>query len=123
MPALTADTSSVAVSITAQEVAPCLTVTPEALDFGTVPYSGADGHTDSRALADITINNCGTAVQNLLAATSDAVGPSGSWAPSALTGPGHPCIDLALNQFFLTFGFFFSGAPDLFLTHTPSPYW
>ena len=118
MPAFTADSGTIAVSITAQAPAtPCLTVTPGTVDFGTLPFSTNAGAGLSSGDADITVNNCGTAGQNILAATTDATGPGGSWTPLAYNGTIDPCT--AQNRFYLDiFGF---TVPALYMTGTPAP--
>src|SRR2546423_11576702 len=79
-PAFTANSGTLHVTVTAQApAAPCVTVTPGSVDFGTLPFSTTSGL--SQATRDITISNCGTVGQNLLGSTSAATGPSGSWTP------------------------------------------
>jgi hypothetical protein len=93
-PGFTADNGTVAVSITAQAPpAPCLTVTPESADFGTLPFSNPS--MSSRAERAISWTNCGTADENLYASATDASGPSGSWSPVVANVCG------ATNQFML----------------------
>jgi hypothetical protein len=117
VPALSADSGSVAVSVTAQApAAPCLTVTPGAVDFGTLPFSRSNGE-QIGAHAGVTITNCGTAGQNLLAATTDAVGPGGSWRPLALSGTADICT--APDRFYLSLAS--TSRPDLYLVGTPAP--
>jgi hypothetical protein len=117
VPALTADSGTVTLSITARApAAPCLIVTPGSVSFGTLPFSTNAGAGMSTADANITTTNCGTAGQNLLGSTTDATGSSGSWTPFAYTGSVDPCV--APNGFYLSiFGF---NTPSLFLTHTPA---
>lgn len=105
VPAYTADTGAVAVSVTAQAPpAPCLTVTPGSVDFGTLPFSTNNvarsaGGGLSEGHQDIAIANCGTAGQNLLGHTTDATGPGGAWTPMADDGTIHPCPQV--NRFYL----------------------
>jgi len=121
VPAFSADSGSVTLSITAQAPpAPCLTVTPGSVDFGTLPFSTVvnAGPGPSNGNADIAFNNCGTASQNLLGSATDASSPSGSWS---LVDPGNfvssPCP--STNTFWLNvFGFVFAAR---FLTSTAAP--
>jgi hypothetical protein len=119
VPALSADRGTIAISITAQAPpAPCLTVTPGSVDFGTLPFSTIA--LDSFGRTNITVDNCGSAGQNLLAATTDATGPSGSWTPIAFSGAPDPCQTLNRNGFYLEL---FTPDPfrSLFMTGTPAP--
>jgi hypothetical protein len=124
VPALSADSGTVAVSVTAQApAAPCLTVSPGTVDFGTLPFSGSN--TDiTRGEADITFNFCGTAnSQILLGSTTPATGPSGSWTPQNDGGGVQPSVQPCPgpNQFYLAI--FDSGTtgPALYMTGTPAP--
>lgn len=102
VPAFTADTGDIDVTITAQAPpAPCLVVSPGSVDFGTRPFSASD-RALSEASADITFTNCGTVGQNLLAATSNATGTSGIWEPIDYeqTLTIDPCV--APNRFYLS---------------------
>ena len=118
VPAFTADTGTIAVSIKAQApAAPCLAVTPNSVDFGTHPFSTSNAAI-SQGDTDITIDFCGTAPgQNLIVSTTPATGPSGSWTPLSyypeLTI--HPCPDA--NKFYLSL---FLPFPAHYLTETPS---
>src|SRR4051812_26297725 len=118
VPAFTADSGNVTVSITVQApVAPCLTVTPGSVNFGTLPFSTNAGAGLSSGEANVTVGNCGTAGQNLLGSTTDATGPSGSWSPLAYTGIIDPCT--APNGFYLSlFGF---TTTSLYMIGTPAP--
>jgi len=118
VPAFTADSGTVTVSVTAQAPpAPCVTVTPGTVNFGTLPFSADAGAGISEGDTDVDIANCGTAGQNLLGATTDAVGPSGAWTPLPYLGTVDPCA--APNRFYLyLFGF---TTPALFMTATPAP--
>jgi hypothetical protein len=117
-PAFTADSGNIVVSITAQAPpAPCLTVSPGSVNFGTLPFSANAGAGLSSGESDITITNCGTAGQNLLAATTDATGPSGSWTPVdfEIVQTVDPCT--APNRFYL--GIFGFTTPNLYMIGTP----
>jgi hypothetical protein len=120
-PALTADNGTVAVTIkAAAPPAPCLTVTPGAVDFGTLPFSADNGAGLKQGNSDITVTNCGTAGQNLLGSTTNAVGPGGSWTATSYF-PSltiEPCP--APDRFYLSvFGFI--GSTSLIMTNTPAP--
>ena len=82
VPAFTADSGSVTVTITAEASAgPCLTVTPGALDFGTLPFS-ASGSALSFASRNVDVVSCGSGSQTLYVAATGATGPSGTWSLS-----------------------------------------
>lgn len=84
VPAFTADSGTVAVSVTAEAApASCLTVSPEALDYGTLPFSRAVGAGWNGGSQQLLLTNCGTANEHLVVAGTDATGPSGAWALSA----------------------------------------
>jgi hypothetical protein len=118
-PAFSADSGTVAVSITAQAPAgACLTVTPGSVNFGTLPYSTNNGAGLKEGDTDITVNFCGTATgQNLLGSTTPASSPGGSWTPLAYDGTIHPCP--ALNQYYLSIFGFTSLALEM--AETPAP--
>ena len=44
--------------------------------------------TASEGLVNLTLTNCGTATQNVLAAGTDAIGPGGRWQLTPQTGTG-----------------------------------
>lgn len=116
-PALTADSGTVTVSVIARaDAAPCLTVAPGSVGFGTLPFSTSNAAL-SEGTQDITVSNCGTADQNLLGSTTDATGPGGSWTPRAYNGSINPCA--ARDEFYLyIFGF---TNPALYMTGTAAP--
>lgn len=119
VPAFTADSGTVAVSVTAQApAAACITVGPNTVGFGTLPFSTNNGAGMSEGTTDITVHFCGNASsQNLLGSTTPATGTSGSWTPLAYDGTIHPCP--AINQFYLyIFGF---TTFSLYMTATPAP--
>lgn len=109
-------TGTVAVTITAQATAaPCLTVTPGAVNFGPLPFSTSNSI--SQASTNITVGFCGTATgQNLLGSTTPATGPSGSWTPLT-DGAINSCP--ALNEFHLNLSSLTTFY--LFMTGTPAP--
>ena len=120
VPALSADSGTMAVSITAQApAAPCLTVAPGSVDFGTLPFSTDNAGGISRGNAEISFDFCGTATsQNLLGSTTSATGASGSWTPRNDGGSIQPCPEP--NQFYLS-TFEANGFPGLYMTGTPAP--
>jgi hypothetical protein len=86
VPAFTADSGTVAVTMTAQPAAtPCVTVAPPALDFGTLAFS-TSGALSRRFVGGAgvspTVANCGTADQFMTITGSNATGTSGSWTIS-----------------------------------------
>ena len=103
-PAFTDDSGTVTVTITAQAApTPCLTVSPGAVDFGTLPFSTPGIPGISSGDSAITSSNCGTAGQNLLASATNASGPSGTWTLGQATGTGNACDDVppGIDTFFL----------------------
>jgi hypothetical protein len=125
VPAFTADNGTVTVSVTAQApAAPCLTVAPGTVDFGTLPFSRPGIPNISSGNASLTTTNCGTANQNLLGSATDATGPTGPWFLATSTGTPNPCgqgVEGA-NSFFLRIAPLSAGAPFdvLFLSRTPT---
>jgi len=120
-PALTAANGTVAVTITAAAPpAPCLTVTPGTVDFGTLPFSANNYAGLSQGNSDITVTNCGTAGQNILGSTTNAVGPGGSWTPTSY----YPSLTIepcpAPDRFYLSIGGFTVYGLDA-MTNTPAP--
>jgi hypothetical protein len=104
VPAFTANTGAVTVTVMAQPAAtPCITVAPTTLDFGTLAFSTA-GVLARRFIGGAgtspTVTNCGTADQFMTLATSNASGPSGSWAPTGAAPGTNPCP--AVNSFNIT---------------------
>jgi hypothetical protein len=98
VPALTADNGSVTVTITAQPAAaPCITVAPTSLDFGTLAFSAPSSISRKfigGAGTSPTVTNCGTAGQWMTITGSDASGSTGSWTPSGAPADTNPCPDL-----------------------------
>ena len=104
VPAFTADSGSVTVTITAQPAAtPCITVAPTTLDFGTLAFSTA-GTLSRRFIGGTgvspTATNCGTADQTMTITGSNANSTSGSWTITGAADGTNPCP--TLNQFNLT---------------------
>jgi hypothetical protein len=102
-PAFTADTGTVAVTVTAQAAAtPCITVAPSTLDFGTLAFSTA-GTLSRRFIGGAgspTATNCGTADQTMTITGSNASSVSGMWTITGAADGTNPCP--TLNQFNLT---------------------
>jgi hypothetical protein len=104
VPAFTADTGTVAVTVTAQAAAtPCITVAPTTLNFGTLAFSTA-GTLSQRFIGGAgnspTVANCGSADQFMTLATTNATGTSGSWTPTGSPYGTNPCP--AVNSFNIT---------------------
>jgi hypothetical protein len=101
LPALTADSGTVTLSITIQAAAsPCLTVGPAAVDFdGPKAFSTPSAYVTSDSLGTVTLTNCGTVPENISEAGTDAAGPSGSWALTQ-RAPGNPC-SVGTDAYFL----------------------
>jgi hypothetical protein len=120
VPALSADSGTVTLSITARApAAPCLTVAPGSADFGTLRFSTPvnAGPGPAYGQANIAISNCGTAGQNLLGSATDASGASGTWTLTTEGVGGSPCPNL--NRYWLDV--FMFAFPVLFLNGTPTP--
>jgi hypothetical protein len=122
VPAFTADTGSVTVTITAQPAAaPCITISPTTLDFGTLPFSTA-GALSTRFIGGAgttpTVTSCGTAPQTMTVATTNASGTSGSWTPAGQNYDANPCP--AVNVFNLTGHREASANDTIRLTTTPT---
>ena len=95
VPAFTADTGTVTVTVTAEPPAtPCITVAPPTLDFGTLAFSTA-GSLSTRFVGGAgtspTVTNCGTAGQNLTLTGSNASGAGGSWIISGSARGTNQC--------------------------------
>lgn len=104
VPAFTADSGSVTVTITAEtQATPCITVAPTSLDFGTMAFSTA-GSLSTRFVGGAgtspTVTNCGTAGQSLTLTGSNATGTSGSWTISGDVRGTNQCP--TLDRFNLT---------------------
>lgn len=112
-PAFTAESGSVAVTVTAEPPpAPCLTVAPGTLDFGTLPFTKPAALSGRNFGVDLT--NCGTADENLTVVGTDAAGASGSWA---LSSGGLPC-DLGVDKYTLLLSKYEPGDAD-YRIYTP----
>jgi hypothetical protein len=119
VPAFSASSGTVAVSVTAQApAAPCLTVTPGSVSFGTLPFSTSNTAI-SQGNADLTFDFCGTAMEDLLGSTTPATGPSGFWTPRSDGGAIQPCPQL--DQFYLSIFGRSGSLPALYMTETPAP--
>jgi hypothetical protein len=104
LPAFTADTGSVTVTIAAQPAAtPCITVAPPTMDFQTMAFSTA-ATLSTRFIGGSgtspTVTNCGTSDQSLTITGSDASGTSGSWTVTGAARGTNPCP--TLDRFNLT---------------------
>jgi hypothetical protein len=79
VPAFTEESGTVTMKITAAPpAAPCVLVSPNSLDFGTLPFSNSTAI--SFASRTLTIRSCatGTTKEKVVVAGTDAVGPSGA---------------------------------------------
>jgi hypothetical protein len=116
VPALSSESGAVAVSVSAEApAAPCLTVTPASVDFGTRPFSGAS---PSLGRADLTFRNCGTAIENVLGSATDASSPAGTWTlVQRFGGTVSPCPTLDTFNLNITV----TGAGGLPFGYTPAP--
>jgi hypothetical protein len=104
-PALTAASGTVAVTVVAEAPIvpiPCLTVTPDTLDFGTLPLSTGQGPLSS-GHRQVDVASCGSSSQMLYVGATDATGTSGTWS---LAGAAHPCPSTSSppNRFGLVVG-------------------
>jgi hypothetical protein len=105
IPAFTADSGTLTVGVTAEAPAtPCVTVTPDTIDFGTLPFSTPTARITREAATMARVTNCGAASQNVMAAGTDAASSSGgSWNLglwSDAPPEGNPCV-VGPNLYFL----------------------
>jgi hypothetical protein len=90
VPAFPADSGTVAVSVTAQAPpAPCLTVTPGTVDFGTLPFSRTPNY--SIGSRDVTVNNRPCLTINLNGFILELL-KSGGILPLSMTGTPAPVL-------------------------------
>jgi hypothetical protein len=76
-PAFTADNGSVTATVSMQApAAPCLTVDPSSLDYGTMDFA-------QYGEQPVAIASCGSANQHTLVSATDADGPVGHWLLTA----------------------------------------
>jgi hypothetical protein len=96
VPAFTADSGKVTVSITAtapEAPAPCLTVSPSGVDFGSHPFSRPDhGEVDERT---VTVTSCATggASERVSVVGTDPTGPTGTWTLASAQETFCPAVD------------------------------
>ena len=83
LPAFGADSATVNASVSV--AAPCITVAPSSIAFGTVPFS-TPATPSSRTVNGISFVNCGASSEFVLAHGTDAVGTSPSTATWDLAG-------------------------------------
>jgi hypothetical protein len=81
-----ADTGSVGARVVAG-VAPCITINSPSnnalVDFGSLPFSATPGSSQAPGSPDITIANCATASESLLASGTNATAANATWTLSA----------------------------------------
>ena len=93
-PAFTQSTPTGTVSVSvavAPPAAPCLTVDPGAIDFGTLPLHPSSAPALGQ-VRGINLRNCGTAAETINVSGTSASGPSGTWElDSRAIGAGGMC--------------------------------
>ncbi len=81
VPAFTADTGTINVSITASAPAgPCLEITGTDVGFGTLPFSTSSQTGFGYGNVNPQFRNCATVDEQIAIEGSDATGPSATWA-------------------------------------------
>jgi hypothetical protein len=80
------DTGTVAAQVTVPAAAACLELSTNAIDFGTL----ALGAEDQPATPAVTVTNCSTASETILASGTDATASGAAWA---LVGGSATCAD------------------------------
>jgi len=95
-PALSSDNGSVVGTVqVAQPPAPCITLSTDAIDFGTLQFSDPAAASTPLATGSpaVHVTSCSTADENLFASASAATASGGTWSlPSpAQLGPGNTC--------------------------------
>lgn len=135
-PALSVDNGAVGARVVAG-VSPCITITSPSnnapVDFGNLPFSATPGSSQGAGSPDITITNCATASESLLASGTNATGTNGTWTLSASLS--NQCgnspnlyrlalrdanqVDLFLTTNSQTVGTLGTSAPSSTLTRTP----
>ena len=91
-PILAADNGTVDAQVTV--ATPCILVTPESVDFGTLPFSTAANL--SAAPRAIEVTNCGSSAEQIFGRGTDATSDGQTiWA---LNGEEQPCFD-GLNKY------------------------
>jgi hypothetical protein len=82
VPVFGADSGTVNAQVNAGVTA-CITTTTDAansnVDFGTLPFNATGASVVSNGSPSITVTNCGSTTQSLLARGTDATGPSATW--------------------------------------------
>ena len=90
VPAFTADSGTVTLSVTAQApAAPCLEINTTNIDFGTQPFSQPNNPISP--LDGFALRNCGQANEHVAAAGTDAVGAQGAWTLTSQLDSAGPC--------------------------------
>jgi hypothetical protein len=76
VPAFSGDTAVVTAKISA--AAPCVQVTPSAVDFGSANFS-TDSAASYSKTQQVDVTNCGSSAQQLFGRANDANGPRSTW--------------------------------------------
>lgn len=101
LPVLAADSGTVEATVTV--ATPCLIVTPNQVDFGTLPFSAIAGPLSS-GVESVSYTNCSEASQRVYGRGTDATGGSGteafSWTLTSLPACGS-VDNPVLNQYAL----------------------
>lgn len=95
-PVVAADSKTVDVTVTV--AAPCITVGPESIDYGTHEFSGP-GEFDPAGTAVISYQNCGGLPEVVYGRATDAIGLAAQWN----LGNFFPdCVNGPVNEFALS---------------------
>jgi len=109
VPAFTADTQSLSLTVTAQPpAAPCVEfATPPGtrVDFGSAPFSTQSVPSERTGNVAPRFSNCSTATESFLIAGTDAASGSSTWALGEITSPCQPLNTLDLVYSIDTYGY------------------
>jgi hypothetical protein len=109
VPAFTADTQSLSLTVTAQPpAAPCVEfATPPGtqVDFGTAPFSTPSVPSQRTGNVAPRFSNCSTATESFLIVGTDATSGGSTWALGEITSPCQPLNTLNLVYSIDTYGY------------------
>lgn len=93
-PALAADNGTVDAQVTV--ATPCIIVTPDFVDFGTLPFTPSAYDTRGVGTAPLGYESCSGIEETVFARGSDATGTSATWT---LSRDGYPCLNPSPNLY------------------------
>ena len=98
IPGATTFASQAGVNATVTVAAPCITVTPASVDFGTLGFS-PDNAAPAAGYQSISYTNCGGASEQILGRGTDALGAGGSPTWTLDPKDGEICPGRGLNNY------------------------